>query len=84
MSSMRRFTSGLWMISPGQEDPPVRELLPRLVRVLDRAVHAVAEPELAGQLQAEVAGAGRMVQGAQAVDHAARVALGEDGTDGAP
>ena len=34
----------------GEEDPAVRELLPRLVGVLHRAVDAVAEAELAGEL----------------------------------
>jgi hypothetical protein len=40
---------------PRQEDAPVRELLARLVRVLDRAVDAVAEAELAGEGQGELA-----------------------------
>jgi hypothetical protein len=37
----------------GDEDPALGELLPRLVGVLDRPVHAVAEPELAGQAEGE-------------------------------
>ena len=77
----RRFTSGLWMISPDRKIAPIRELLPGLVGVLDRAVHAVAEPELPGQLQGQVAGPGRVAQGAQPVHHRARVVLGQHGAD---
>ena len=39
----------------GEEDLPVGELEPRLVGVVDGAVDAVAEPELAGQVHGEPA-----------------------------
>jgi hypothetical protein len=51
ISSIRRFTSGLWMISPERKIRRSGKLLPGLVGVFDRPVHAVAEPELPGQLQ---------------------------------
>ena len=37
----------------GQEDAPVGKLLARLVGVVDRAVDAVAEPELAREMDGE-------------------------------
>jgi hypothetical protein len=39
----------------GDEDAPVRELLARLVRVFDRAVYAVAEAELLGEEERQLA-----------------------------
>ena len=40
----------------GYEDAPVGELLPRLEGVVDRTVHAVAEPELVGQAHRQPVG----------------------------
>jgi hypothetical protein len=66
----------------GEEDAPVGELLPRLVGVLDRALDAVAEAELAGQLQGHGAGPRPVPELPQAVHHRAVVVLREDGPDG--
>src|SRR5688500_16694422 len=66
----------------GEEDPAVGELLPRLVGVLDRALHPVAEAELAGQLQGHLARPRAIAELAQAVDHRAVVVVREDGPDG--
>ena len=40
----------------GEEDVPSREAAARLIRVIDRAVHSVAEPELAREVNREAAG----------------------------
>ena len=61
----------------GEEDPPVGELLAGLVGVLHRAVHPVAEAELPGQLQDEVARARGVVELLQALHHPAVVVLGQ-------
>jgi hypothetical protein len=58
-----------------EEDAPVRELLARLVRVLDGAVDPVAEAELAGQLHLHVARLGGVAETLQAVDDLRVVAL---------
>jgi hypothetical protein len=62
-----------------EEHPPVGKLLACLVRVLDGAVDAVAEAELAGQLQHERARARLVPQAFQPIDHRARVVLLEHG-----
>jgi hypothetical protein len=62
----------------GEKDPPLRELLLRLIGVFHRAVHAVAEPELPGQPEHEVAGPGRVVELLQPLHHPAVVVLGQD------
>ena len=40
----------------GQVDAAVRKPLPRLVRVVNRAIHAVAEPEFSREVDREPAG----------------------------
>src|SRR6266705_4976501 len=62
-----------------QEDPLVGELGAGLVGVLDGAIHPIAEPELAGQLEGEVAQRQRVSVPADPVDHAA-VVVGRERT----
>ena len=66
----------------GKEDAAVGELLARPVRVLHRAVHAVAEAELAGQAHHHVPRARRVAERLDALHHRAAVALGQHGPHG--
>ncbi len=52
----------------GEEDPPLGEPLARLVGVLDRAVDAVAEAELARELDPDLAGASDVAELLQPLD----------------
>ena len=61
----------------GEEDPPVGELEPRLVGVVDGAIDAVAEPELAGQVHGEPARRVAVVVGLDRGDQRAVVVLGQ-------
>src|SRR3989449_11433684 len=56
---------------PDEKDALGRELGSGLVRVLDRAVDSVAEAELPGQLEREVAHHELVARAANGVDHAA-------------
>src|SRR5690606_14151228 len=56
-----------------EEDAPVRELVGRLVGVLDGAVHAVAEPELGGQPDGDAAESGAVPAVADLLDKGAVV-----------
>src|SRR5438128_1813176 len=66
---------------PDEKDALGRELGAGLVRVLDRAVDAVAEAELPGQLEREVAHHELVARAANGVDHAAVVVRGERSLD---
>ena len=54
----------------GQEDRPIGKPLARLVGVVDGAIDAVAEPELAREVDGEAAGAIGEVVGLDALDEA--------------
>ena len=60
-----------------QEQPPVGELEPGLVGVVHRAIHPVAEAELARQPEGERPDVQPVVAGAQQLDHGAVVVGGE-------
>src|SRR5439155_16351336 len=60
-----------------QEQAAIRELGPRLVRVLDGAVHAVAEPELVRQPEGQVAHDEGVAAAADHIHDAAVVVSGE-------
>ena len=60
-----------------EEDAAVRELLARFVGVLDRAVDAVAEAELAGELDPDLAGPRRVAQLLEPLHDLRVIALGE-------
>ena len=54
-------------------EPPVGKLEPGLVRVVHRAIHAVAEPELPGEPEAQRPDVETVLAGAQGLDHRAVV-----------
>src|SRR2546429_4001374 len=60
--------------------PPRSTLFPytTLFRSLDRAVHSVTEPELAGELEGQVADRENVAMGADAIHHLA-VIVGREG-----
>ena len=60
-----------------QEDARVRKALARLVRVVDRAVDPVAEPELPGQVECQASGAPDEPLGAHGIDQGAVIRRGE-------
>src|SRR5438128_812828 len=66
---------------PDEKDALGRELGAGLVRVLDRAVDSVAEAELPGQLEREVAHHELVARAANGVDHSAVVVRGERALD---
>ena len=66
----------------GQEDVAPRESPPRLIRVVDRPVNAVAETELAGEIESEPAGGELIVAGADLIDNRAVVGRRELAGDG--
>jgi hypothetical protein len=57
----------------GQKDVLPREAAPRLIRIVDGTVHAVAEAELAGEVDREPAGLEPVVVGPELVDDRAVV-----------
>ena len=61
----------------GEEDAAVGKSLPRLVGVVDRAIDAVAEPELTRQVDGEPAGAEAVAVLFDGADDLAVIALGE-------
>ena len=67
------FTCGLWMISPARKSRRSGNFAPRLVRVLYRALHAVAEAELLRQTNGDVLDDERVVLLAQGIDDPAAV-----------
>ena len=52
----RSLTCGLWMISPVRNTRRSGKPAPRLVRVVDGPVDAVAEAEFAGEMDGQPAG----------------------------
>ncbi len=66
----------------GQEHAAFGKPLARLIRVVDGAVDAVAEPELARQMDREPAAAEREVVGLDGVDERAVVVVGQAPGDG--
>jgi hypothetical protein len=60
-----------------EEDPTLGKLLARLVRVFDGAFHPVAEPELTGEPDRDIANGEREITLAKDVDHPSRV-VGRD------
>ena len=66
----------------GQEDVAIGEAAPRLVGVVDRAIHAVAEAELAGEVHRQAAGLVPEVVGADLFDDRAVVGRGQLAGDG--
>src|SRR5688500_9588643 len=64
-----------------QQDAPVRELPARLVRIVDRALHPVAEAELVRQAHGEAGGRECMVPGAQELDQLPAVVRRQDALD---
>ena len=75
-------TCGLWMISPVRNTRPIRKALAGLVGVVHGAVDAVAEAELAREVDGEAAGAEREVLGLDPIDERAVIALGQRAGDG--
>ena len=66
----------------GQMDGAIRKPLARLVRIVDRAVDAVAEAELTGEMDRQPPGAKREVVRLDAIDDYAVVVLGQHAGDG--
>src|SRR5581483_2919890 len=66
-----------------EKDAPVGKLRPGLVGVLDRAIHTVAEAELAGELDREVADLQGVAPGADPI-HQAAVVIRRQGAFDAP
>ena len=66
----------------GEEDVAIGEALARLVGVVDRAVDAVAEPELAREVHGQPAGAVREVVGLDPLDDRAVIVVGQHAGDG--
>ena len=60
-----------------QEQPPVGELDPGLIGVIDRPVHSVAEPEFPGEPEGQRPGVEPILIGAKRLDHGAVVVGGE-------
>ena len=66
----------------GQVDRPVGKPLARLIGIVDGAIDAVAESELAREMEGQTAGAIGVVVGLDALDEVAVIALGQDAGDG--
>ncbi len=66
----------------GEKDAAIRKLLSRLIRVIHRAIDAVAKPEFSGEVQRETARAMDESRLAHLVDDAAMVGRGQFGLDG--
>ncbi len=81
-SRSRSLTCGLWMISPVRKTLLIGKPLARLIRVVDRAIDAVAETELAREVDGQPAGRVLEVVGADVVDDAAVVCGGQLARDG--
>ena len=82
MSRSLALTCGLWMISPTRYTRRSGNLLPRLVRVVDRALDAVAEAELAGEADGHARRPTSVyAAGAEQVHQPAVVVGGERGLD---
>ena len=71
----RSLTCGLWMISPVRKTRWCGELEPRLIGVVDRAVDAVTEAELAREVHGEPAPLIAVVAGLD-VGHQGAVVVG--------
>ncbi len=70
------------MISPVRNTARSGKAPPRLIGVVDRAIDAVAEAELARELDGQAAGPVGEVVGLDAIDEVAVVALGQHAGDG--
>ncbi len=70
------------MISPVRNTRAIREAPPRLVRVVNRAIDAVAEAELAREVDGQPAGPVGEVVGLDAIDEVAVIAVGQHAGDG--
>src|SRR4051812_13883930 len=66
----------------GQVDRAIREARTRLVRVIHRAIHAVAEAELAREMQCQPSRYVRVACPFDAIDQVAVIALGQLSGDG--
>ena len=66
----------------GEIDRPIGEALARLVRVVDRPVDAVAESELAREVNGEAARAVHEIVGLDLLDERAVIAVGEQASHG--
>ena len=65
-----------------EEHLAVRKSLARLVRVIDRAVHAVAEPELSSEVHRQPSGLVGEILRLHALDEGAVIVLGQHAGDG--
>ncbi len=65
----------------GQEHTPIGKALARLIRVIDRPIHAIAKPELAGEMHREPPLAKLKVVGFDLLDEIAVVVLVQLGRD---
>ena len=82
MARSLSLTCGLWMISPVRKTAPIGKAFARLIGVVDRAVDAVAEAELAREMDREPPDAIGEVVGLDLVDELAVIALGQHAGDG--